>query len=236
MKTEGYIWNRITSICLFFLLSSEIGLSQGVKEESRGSLCGPYALMVAAKTLGIDVDMISISHLAGTTRQGTSMKGLADAAHQLGIQARGMKLSLRQLINLKPPIIAYVNSNHYLLIEQIFEDKLRIVEIDKLSYFMSFSEFEKIWDGYVLTVSPKSNENQKNQPNIQVDQPVYDFGVSDWGKVIEHTFILKNTGNSDLVVRDVLPGCSCSGTKIVKNIISPSEQVQLFMSFDIEGR
>ncbi len=237
MRKREYTRKGIVLICVFFLLNHEGGFSQQADQKaSTVPLCGPYALMITAKAFGIDVSISSISHLAKTTDQGTSMKGLADAANQVGLKARGMKLSHHELVKLKPPIIAHVNSNHYLVIEQILDDKLRVVEIDKPSYLMSFSEFEKIWDGYVLIVSPKQKENSENQPNIQVDQFIYDFGISNQGKYIEHTFSFKNTGNGDLVIRDVLPGCTCSAAKVSKKIIPPGGQAELFMSLNIEAR
>jgi len=225
----------ICIVCFFLYFLSSITFSEEV-ENSIIASCGPYSLMVVAKTFGIDVDIISISHLAGTTPKGTSMKGLADAAYKLGMKARGMKIPLRQLVRLRPPIIAYLNSDHYLVIEKILQDRLYINEINKPRYFISISDFDKIWDGYVLVVSPIRNKNSKKQPNIQVDKPAYDFGVADSDKIIKHTFIIKNAGNSELLISDVAPDCTCSNVKISSKTIPPNEQARLYIEFDIGGR
>ena len=183
----------LCAACLLCLLS-ETAFPEGETVDPSTISCGPYSLMVVAKMFGINVDSVSISHLAGTTPKGTSMKGLADAAYKLGLQARGMKISLRQLLKLKPPIIAYVNPNHYLVIDKILEDRLHVIENTKPPHFISLPEFKKIWDGYVLVIFPKRSMD-RNQPNIQIDNPVYDFGVAESDKVIKHTFLIKNTGN-----------------------------------------
>ena len=232
-----YLGLGIVLIYLFFLFTRQIAFSQqSDQEEATGSFCGPYALMITAETFGVDVNMSVIGHLAQTTSKGTSMKGLADAAHQLGFRARGMKLSLHDLVKLEPPIIAYVNPSHYLVIEQIFDEALRVVEIDRPAYLMSFSEFAEIWEGYVLTVSPQSKQNEESQPHLQADQFAYDFGILNQGESIEYTFTFKNTGTRDLVIRDVIPGCHCSWAKASKKVIPPGEEAELSMSFNIETR
>ena len=113
MKIVASACKKIVFICLFCCLSHKTVFSQDTKDKLDEALCGPYALMVVAKTFGVDVDLSSIADLAGTTPQGTTMKGLTDAAHKIGLRARGMRISHRQLANLKLPIIAYVNNNHF---------------------------------------------------------------------------------------------------------------------------
>jgi predicted double-glycine peptidase len=191
--------------------------------------------MVVAKTFGVDVDVSLIAKLAGTTRQGTTMKGLADAAHKLGLRARGLKVSRRQLMDLKLPIIAYVNNNHFFVIDQILDDKFSITDINMEFDFMSLEEFDQIWEGYVLVVLPRRDEKSENHPNIWVDRFVYDFGVAA-ANLIETNFTVENTGNADLIIRDLIPGCSCTRFEISKKIIPPGEQAQLTMAFDLTGR
>lgn len=236
MKIMTSACKKTVFICLLCLLSDKTAFSQDTKDKLDEALCGPYALMVVAKTFGVDVDLSSIADLAGTTPQGTTMKGLADAAHKIGLRARGMRMSHRQLTNLKPPIIAYVNNDHFFVIDQILDDKLSITDINMEFDFMSLEEFNRIWDGYVLIVSPKQEEKSEYQPNIWVDQFVYDFGVADSDRVIEKKFTVENTGNADLIIRDLILGCSCTKFEISKKIIPPGEQAQLTMAYDIEGR
>ena len=140
MKIATSTWKKIVFISLFCFLSHKAVLSQDTEDKLDEALCGPYALMVVAKTFGIDVDLGSVADLAGTTPQGTTMKGLADAAHKLGLRARGMRVSLRQLTDLKLPVIAYVNADHFFVIDQIIDNKLSITDINMEFDFMSLEE------------------------------------------------------------------------------------------------
>ena len=236
MKIATSTWKKIVFISLFCFLSHKAVLSQDTEDKLDEALCGPYALMVVAKTFGIDVDLGSVADLAGTTPQGTTMKGLADAAHKLGLRARGMRVSLRQLTDLKLPVIAYVNADHFFVIDQIIDNKLSITDINMEFDFMSLEEFDRIWKGNVLVVSPERKEDLANQPNIWADQLVYDFGVVDSDQVVEKGFTIENTGSADLIILDLIPGCNCAKFEISRKIIPPGEQAQLTMAYDITGR
>ena len=45
---------------------------------------------------------------------------------------------------------------------------------------------------------------------IQFETPVYVFGKGQSGEPVKHTFIFTNTGNAELVLTDVHPGCGCT--------------------------
>ncbi len=47
-------------------------------------------------------------------------------------------------------------------------------------------------------------------PKIVVTEPVFSFGRQEFGQVIEHTFIVTNTGDQPLEIRDVRPSCGCT--------------------------
>jgi hypothetical protein len=47
-------------------------------------------------------------------------------------------------------------------------------------------------------------------PKIQFDVPAYDFGKGQSGEPVKHTFIFTNTGNAELLITDVHPGCGCT--------------------------
>lgn len=45
-----------------------------------------------------------------------------------------------------------------------------------------------------------------NPPVVQVPERVYDFGFIDGSKELVHTFVIRNSGRSELKIKDVLPG------------------------------
>jgi hypothetical protein len=74
------------------------------------------------------------------------------------------------------------------------------------------------------------------EPRIVCDQPTFDFGSRDASEVVTHTFELKNTGNSDLVISAVRPACGCTTAQLVKSVIQPGETSKLGAQLSLAGR
>lgn len=202
----------------------------------RQSLCGPYSLTVIAEMYGIQTDLTTLSELSKTTQKGTSMKNLVDAAHQLGLKSRGMKVSLDYLLRkVTLPVIAYVNMNHYVVVEKIIGDQMRIIESPDSTRMMPISKFAKIWGGHIITISSPSTRSELQQPKIHADKLLYDFGVLKEHKTVKHDFIIRNVGAKPLEIRDIQPDCNCSHAEISLRTILPGKQAQLHLEFDTAG-
>lgn len=78
--------------------------------------CGPRALLIVCEKQGIPTDLTHLRQMAGTTAAGTSLAGLARAAHQVGLQAEGVQVSREALGDIDMPALAYVNGNHFIAV------------------------------------------------------------------------------------------------------------------------
>jgi len=74
------------------------------------------------------------------------------------------------------------------------------------------------------------------EPRIVCDQPVFDFGSRDASEVVIHTFELKNTGTSDLVISAVRPACGCTATELTRFTIPLGESARLAAKLTLAGR
>ena len=81
--------------------------------------CGPRALALVSERLGTKANVARLRQLAGTTGKGTSMAGLAKAAHSLGLKAEGVQVSREALEEIELPAIAWINERHYVALLQI---------------------------------------------------------------------------------------------------------------------
>jgi len=68
-------------------------------------------------------------------------------------------------------------------------------------------------------------------PRIDITPETKDAGVIPKGQVIDATFIIKNTGGSDLVLTDARPGCGCTVASFDK-IIKPGEEGKVISHVD----
>ena len=76
--------------------------------------CGPRALLIVCRQLGIRTSVEELSKQAGTNAQGTSLEGLAMAAKAVGLKAEGVQVSREALPETDTPALAYVNGNHFI--------------------------------------------------------------------------------------------------------------------------
>jgi hypothetical protein len=75
-----------------------------------------------------------------------------------------------------------------------------------------------------------------NAPVVTYDAESFDFGDIKPGSKVEHIFNLKNTGKSDLLIRDVKSSCGCTAVSPPKNMVGSGETVPLKVSFDSTGK
>ena len=165
-------------------------------------MCGPYTLCQVAERHGVVFKPETVATLAGTTKAGTTMKGLADAAAQLGMQPVGQKINYRHLRRLTPPLIALVktpdnsSSAHFIVVDKIERNQIEIWDVRQGYSILPKKKFESIWEGYVLVLSPPRPQGAApaDAPDIEIDAPTYDFGVIPQMERVDHTFTIKNVG------------------------------------------
>lgn len=121
--------------------------------------CGAACLAMLASHFGSHLSITKIREVAGTDREGTSLKGMLEAAKKLNLDAKAVKGS-GQIFSKKFPVpliahLQYQNgSNHFVVIAKINEKRVWIYDpaLGKISY--KKEKFLKIWSGYLILVSP----------------------------------------------------------------------------------
>lgn len=109
--------------------------------------CGPTCLKIIVKYFDKDISVQSLRDLSETTRVGSSLLGLSDAAEELGLRSLGVKLNLEHLEKAELPCIVHWNKNHYAVLYKIRNDTYFISDPahDLISY--SKKEFLNHWIG-----------------------------------------------------------------------------------------
>ncbi len=64
----------------------------------------------------------------------------------------------------------------------------------------------------------------------------FDFGVIHANQTVTHSFIITNTGKSDLVIRKVSASCGCTAVQPMKTTIAPGDSTEIKAVFDARGR
>ncbi|WP_264535285.1 peptidase domain-containing ABC transporter [Flavobacterium sp. N1736] len=136
--------------------------------------CGVACLLSIIKLYNGNQSIEKLRELSGTTKQGTTMLGLYQAASQLGFKAEGCEADIKTLTDHKQPVILHTllenNLQHYLVCYEYNErNGFLIGDPGKGIYNLSLAELEKIWVSKTcLTLIPNEKfVTKKTDKNAQ---------------------------------------------------------------------
>ncbi|PJJ10537.1 ATP-binding cassette subfamily B protein [Flavobacterium sp. 1] len=109
--------------------------------------CGPTCLKIIAKHYGKTINIQELRDYSETTREGSNMMMLSDAAEKIGFRSIGVKLSLVKLQEAPLPCVLFWNKNHYVILYKIKKGVYYISDpaIGLLEY--NEKDFLKFWIG-----------------------------------------------------------------------------------------
>ena len=75
-----------------------------------------------------------------------------------------------------------------------------------------------------------------NTPQITINSPVFDFGEVKEGEKLEHTFLIKNTGEANLIISSAKTSCGCTVPKFPQEPILPNQLSEVIVVFNTKGK
>ena len=110
----------------------------------------------------------------------------------------------------------------------------------RIYFTQNGSNDHKISIGVSATIeedfSALTPEEVANAPVAAFSEKAYDFGEMVQGEKKEHTFSLKNSGKSELIIRNVRSSCGCTAVAPSKKVIAAGETVPIKVTFDSRGK
>ena len=109
--------------------------------------CGPTCLKIITKYFGANIPLSKLRELSETTRSGSSLKGLADAAEDVGLRTLAAKMNFSKLNEIPLPAILHWDKKHFVVIYKVSKNKIYIS--DPAHGLLSYKpkEFLKRWIG-----------------------------------------------------------------------------------------
>ncbi len=86
-----------------------------------------------------------------------------------------------------------------------------------------------------VTASDESYSDE-NMPVIKFETTTHDFGLILQGEKVSYTFKFKNTGNKDLIIKEVSTSCGCTVPKYSSKPIEPGKSGEVEVIFDSSNR
>jgi len=110
--------------------------------------CGAASLGMICRHFGRNVSLARIRQLCHTATDGTSLKALSRAASELGLAARALKISLRNLPLMPLPAIVHWEGDHWIVLYEVDEQFVRVADPAFGLRKLPRREFEAKWTGY----------------------------------------------------------------------------------------
>lgn len=109
--------------------------------------CGPTCIKIIAKHYGKVINTQKLRSLSETTREGSSLLGMSEAAEKIGFRSLGIQLTYNSILEAPLPCIVHWNKAHFVVVYKFKKGRIYVSDpaLGLLTY--SKEEFIKSWIG-----------------------------------------------------------------------------------------
>ena len=83
-----------------------------------------------------------------------------------------------------------------------------------------------------LLLSTYATATSHAAQQITIKNPVFDFGSVPQGQKVEHTYIIRNSGDKPLSIRSVRPSCGCTAAQVSTPLVQPGRITEIKVTFN----
>ncbi|HWZ49772.1 MAG TPA: cysteine peptidase family C39 domain-containing protein [Herbaspirillum sp.] len=129
--------------------------------------CGAACLAMVLAYHGRWVTLEELREQCGITRDGTKATNVVKAARLHRMVAKGLQKDASELGKLPLPLIVFWNFNHFIVVESIGAEKLRIVDPAVGPMSMTHEQFAQGYTGIALAFEPAPDfEKNQDRPSL----------------------------------------------------------------------
>jgi len=133
-------------------------------EQQSSSDCGAACLAMLCSYWGNPIPIHVLREQANVGRSGASLKGLANAAENIGFHARPVRANLVRMAEQTDPWIAHWEGMHYVVVYQIKGDQVILADPALGRRAITLAVFQEHWTGYALLLEPTAKLSESETP------------------------------------------------------------------------
>ena len=126
--------------------------------------CGAACLAMICKHYRMPIAIHRLRDLAGVSRQGATLAGVAEAAETVGFVTRGVRTSYKEAMRAQLPAIVHWEGHHYVVLYEISPQSVRIADPAVGLRKLTRKEFEDGWTNVALLLE-YTDRVQDNEPS-----------------------------------------------------------------------
>jgi len=88
----------------------------------------------------------------------------------------------------------------------------------------------------VANAQKRDMDINKGAPIVSFDKTEFDFGTVNEGEFVETTFVITNTGKSDLIITNAQSTCGCTVPVWPRKAVKPGETADIKVKFNTRGK
>lgn len=121
--------------------------------------CGAACLASVAAFYGLEKPISLIRQYASTDKKGTNILGMIEAAHKLGLSAKGVRGEYESLFKIPVPTIAHIVVkevlHHFVVIYRVTANHIELMDpMDGNLHKIPHEQFKAQWTGVLILISP----------------------------------------------------------------------------------
>lgn len=132
--------------------------------QSTSSECGIACLAMIANYYGFRTDISELRRRFPVSMRGTTFKSISEAAHDIGLSGRAIRLEPYELKKLRTPSILHMDFDHFVILKKVRKSHVVIHDPAFGVQKLKMAELDKRLTGVALELSPTEKFMPKPQP------------------------------------------------------------------------